>query len=221
MKNYLAEDFLVEDGPIFKVIEIHCARVDRTIVGKTTKGEDADTGGVIVDISADGCVIFVDARLVQGRPWLGLNPRFKLSVAWFGGEEGADRFFVEAEGRDDHAVVPTTDAGVFGVKFASGLEGGFLPEARKVNGAERAGDVGADSWDVVIHGSLLGGLDWIEAVHFAIKNAKSSRHSEPLISYGWEPTWQTKTFAFVDVSILVTNRLKIFSSKIISSKVPR
>ncbi|MCX6977727.1 MAG: hypothetical protein NTX04_07270, partial [Verrucomicrobia bacterium] len=61
--------------------------------------------------------------------------------------------------------------------------GGFLPEARKVNGAERAGDVGADSWDVVTHGSWLGVLDWIEAVHFAIKNAKSLRHTEPLISY--------------------------------------
>ena len=211
----------MEDGPIFKVIEIHCARVDRTVIGKTTEAEDPNTGGVIVDISADGYVVFVDACIVQGCAWLGLNPGFKLRVGWFGGEEGADGFFVEAEGGDDHAVVPAPDAGVFGVKFASGLEGGFLPEARKVNGAERAGDVGADSWDVVTHGSWLGVLDWIEAVHFAIKNAKSLRHTELVISYGREPPWQTKSLGFVDGGVFPTNRLKIFSSKIISSKVPR
>lgn len=220
-KDYLAEDFLVEDGPIFKVIEIYCARIDRAIVGKTTEVEDPDTGGVIVDIAADGHVVFVDACIVQGCAWLGLDPRFKLRVAGLGGKEGADGFFVEAEGGDDHAVVPAPDAGVFGVKFASGLEGGFLPEARKVNGAERAGDFGADSWDVVTHGSCLGVLDWIKAVDFAIKNAKSLRHAEPLISYGREPPWQTKTLGFVDGGVFPTNRLKIFSSKIISSKVPR
>ena len=85
-------------------------------------------------------------------PLLVEDPLLALSVRRLGGlDVGEKSLTVNAEGIESHLVESSTGCWVVAVKFACGIEGGFLPETREVKHAERTCDSGSDGRNDLAH----------------------------------------------------------------------
>ncbi|SVE64310.1 uncharacterized protein METZ01_LOCUS517164, partial [marine metagenome] len=85
-----------------------------------------------------------------------LNPRLERGVGrLLVGDVATHGFLVEAEARNHHAVIATTDARVALCNFSSSLEGHFLPQARQVQHAQRALSTGTNKGNNITHKSVF------------------------------------------------------------------
>jgi hypothetical protein len=130
----------MESLPVVEVVEIDGV-FDGAVVLDVVFGEDGFAGGVVVDVTGDGGVEFADGFGVEVAAFFLEDPDFGFRVGRFAVlDEGEEFFAVEAEGVEDHLVVAFAAGRVVVVEAADGCEAGFLPEAREVEDAERAGD---------------------------------------------------------------------------------
>jgi hypothetical protein len=134
----------VEVLPVLEVVEVNGVE-DGAVVCAADGAEDVSAGVVVVVVSGDGAVEFLNGGGVEATAFFIEDPCFEFDVGGTGSADVAEELvFIEAEAVEDHLVVSGADGGVVFVEFTGGVEGGFEPEAREVEDAEGAGDAGGD-----------------------------------------------------------------------------
>lgn len=135
--------------PVVEIVQIHRAGVAGAVVRQAARPEDALAGLIVVNVSPDGLVVFVESRLVEFDAGLLLHPRLELRIGRAAvRDELLDRVRAEAEGGAGHGVVALAQAGITGGEFAARFERAFEPKAREVKDAERTGNAGTDQGDM-------------------------------------------------------------------------
>jgi hypothetical protein len=141
----------VEDGPVIQVVEVNGSGVDAAVVRDAGEVEDGLAGVITVDVGEDGGVVTVEVVFAEFDAGIGFDPCFTLCVAgaiFF--DEIVEVVPGDAEVVSGHFVIATAD-GVFRVDLAGGVQGGFEPDARQVEDAERAGGAGGDQGNDLTH----------------------------------------------------------------------
>jgi hypothetical protein len=111
----------VEFFPVVKVVEIDSVFARAGVIGEAVGAENGLTRVVVVNVTLDGGIEFVDGAFVEPGGVL-FHPAFELAIgglALFNVVN--DRVTIEADAVDDHLVVAVARAGITGSKFADRL----------------------------------------------------------------------------------------------------
>lgn len=116
----------VESIPIVEVVQIHRVAERAIVVSETAGAKNPFSGIVIMIVTSDGGVQFLDIPFVQFNSGLFFNPGFKLSVVGLIVFDVIECFLaIQTQPVQDHLVVTLPGARITAGQFAARFEGNF------------------------------------------------------------------------------------------------
>src|SRR5581483_11712790 len=144
---------LVELFPIIQIIKVYCILAGRGVIRQRIGAKDALASVIIVIVTPNGRIKFLDGGLVELRAGL-FHPGLELAIsraAVF--NEMEDRVTLEPQPVDNHLIVSFARPGITRRKFAARFQRGLEPQTWQMQHAERPGDSGTDEGNDFIHNS--------------------------------------------------------------------
>ena len=138
-RDFLRQHRLVEFFPIIQVIQIHGIFRGSAVIRQGIRAENRFARGVIVNVTANRGIEFLDGGLIQlGR--ILFYPGFELAIGRFILFDVVNhRVAVQTDTVNDHLIITFPSAGIAGRQFAGAFKGKLEPKAGQMKHAQRTG----------------------------------------------------------------------------------
>src|SRR5437016_2690488 len=135
----LRQHRLVEFFPIIQVIQIYSVFRGSAVIGQVVSAKNRFARRVIVNVTANRCVEFLDGSLIQFCRIL-FYPGFELAIGRLVLFDVVDhRVTIEADTVNDHLIIALAGAWIACRQLAGGFERKFEPKAGQMEHAQWTG----------------------------------------------------------------------------------